>query len=389
MTFEHLSIDADPQRLRESARTLAGTAEDLRALTGVLDQLRGTGVEGCWVSASGEAFAARLATFPRTMVPVAERYDEAASLLLDHAITIELRQADAAHAVERFDANDAEHVALVGRVGGLPDDDPTRPVLEARRDECARLAVILATRVKEIHEQVIDTDRRLAARLHALADDSLTDSPTYRWLVRAQTATVPVTAIAGKLGPAGSVLSAGSGLTGVGIAGIRAWVYDEGGTAAVLKEVGVQTTAFAGAGLARAATKGAPIAGALGPALPARRRIALGLGETMRPWRARAATGVNGSTAVGGARLSRVAALAARTPEGKVVREGLDDWRRVLGSDVTSRHLMLGSLAARGAVQADRTTAKVATVVGATRGSSRDLSLGACPPRRESSPSRR
>lgn len=220
MTVLH-PLPGDPAAVRVLAASCARTAERLAGLSAVLARLRDGAV---WDGPAGDAFGARVAQAPPALDAVAHRFSGAVAPLHSLAAGMEAAQSVIGPAVREHD--DAQHAyavleerlyALVS--SGATESDPAVAHLRALQIQQAEAMAGAQARHNAASSRFHDADRRCAAALSALAQDSISDPLAYRFVTGASNLgtgigalglAVPLAPELAPLALAGDVLALGS-----------------------------------------------------------------------------------------------------------------------------------------------------------------------------------
>ena len=178
-------LPGDPGAVRVLADRLAGTAQRLSALAGVLARLRDGAT---WDGPAGDAFGARLHEVAPVLDAVAARLGGSAAPLRGLADAMEQAQVVVSAAV--LDLDEAEHAyavledraaALCG--AGRSEADPDLLVVRHLQVEQVEAQQLARARHASAAQRFREADARCAAILRSLAVDGLADALPYRVLV--------------------------------------------------------------------------------------------------------------------------------------------------------------------------------------------------------------
>ncbi len=180
-------LPGDPGSIRVLATRCATTAEQLLALAGVLVHLRDGAV---WDGAAGEAFGARIAEAPSVVEAVALRFRGAVGPLGSLVAAMEDAQAVIGVAVRDHDEAQCAYAVLEDRVHALvsigrSEVDPEVAALRALQIQQVEVLAAARSRHEVASRTFHEADRRCAATLAALAEDSVADPLVYRFCVAA------------------------------------------------------------------------------------------------------------------------------------------------------------------------------------------------------------
>jgi hypothetical protein len=413
-------LDGSPEGVLAVADALATGAARLDAVRSVLAGMR---ADAGWEGEAGRALGRSVGSVPPVLDAVVQRYAGAAAALRGFADVLADAQRVTTAAVRVAEEAEAAYAVLEDRAyallsAGGTEADPSVVAVRrlqteqlGRQQEAARLHAGALDRYRE-------GDRTCAARLRALAEDSLVDPATYRALATAS----DLGAGAAELGALGLVVTPLKPVAAVGgavataadaalLVGYGDGSWRELATSAVLTSLG-----FGGRALRAGATAGATTVDgrAVGRAMSFPDRLRAGartVAEEERtalaaPWRSTpalddeaaglAALGSAGpaglTVASGGARAgaglsaaARARAVLAAAPgrarqaaQARVDKAVLDDWRLATAGGADARRMYVGGASL---TAASKVGGRVADRVPPDREEADpDLSLGACPP---------
>ncbi len=254
-------LSGDPGAVRLLADRLAGTAQRLSALAGVLARLRDGAI---WDGPAGDAFGARLAEVAPVLDAVSARLGGSAAPL--RALADAMGQAQVVVSAAVLDLDESEHAyaVLEDRAAALcragrSEGDPDLLLVRHLQVEQVRVQQDVRARHAAAVERFRDADARCAAIVRSLAVDGLADALPYRVLVgvsstgHAVARLEPLATLVPELKPVVAVADP------VAVAADTALLvaYDEGDGRRLATDAAVAATGALGGALRTGATLGA------------------------------------------------------------------------------------------------------------------------------------
>lgn len=176
-------LPGDPGSVRALASSCDSTAQRLGGLGAVLSRLRDGAV---WDGPAGESFGARIAQAAPVLDSVARRFRGAVSPL--HSLAAAMEEAQTAIGSAVRDHDDAQHAYAVLEdrayllvAGGATEAGPDVSTIRALQIQQAEIQATARSRHAAASSTFQEADRRCAATLAALAEDSIADSLLYRF----------------------------------------------------------------------------------------------------------------------------------------------------------------------------------------------------------------
>ena len=257
-----LPINGDADAIRAVASGLQSSAAVFDGVQRTLFTLR---VGAVWDDAAGRRFGEIVGELQPVLDAVADRYAGAVGGLRRLASVLEETQPVATRAIREHDLAQQRYVTLENLVetrlaepGCTGEGDPR--VAALRRDQQEQLRIV--TRSQVAHRRALETfeatDREVAARLRALADDAVSDTRTYRFVA----ATSRVGHDVESLGPYAlaapefAPVFAAAGAAGTAADAGLLLFYGEGSWREVAEQVAVSAAGVAGGGLVKGAVMG-------------------------------------------------------------------------------------------------------------------------------------
>jgi hypothetical protein len=254
-------LPGDPGAVRLLADSLAGTAQRLSALAGVLARLRDGAT---WDGPAGDAFGARLSGTAPVLDAVAARLGGSAAPL--RALADAMAQAQVVVSAAVLDLDEAEHTyavledrAAALRAAGRSEDDPDLLVVRHLQVDQVEAQQVARARHAAAAERFRAADARCAAIVRSLTVDGLADALPYRVLVgvsstgQAVASLEPLATVVPELKPVVAV----AGPVAVAADTALLVAYDEGDARALATNAAMAATGAFGGALRTGATLGA------------------------------------------------------------------------------------------------------------------------------------